>query len=118
MWLLSDTVAFPVLQLLLLVGLVVALIKDTPRIQNKGDRVEAHVLRSDESMSRLGNTAGFAVVVISLINATAFNNDSFWLKDYTVAFNIVDLLIVLYLCFWCGWTRNWILGTFEAARME
>jgi hypothetical protein len=78
----------------------------------------AMVQRGDLSIGKLGATAGFSLVVITLINGTAFNNEKMWFKDFSVAVNVADLLIVLYVCFLCGWSRNKILSLFEAVRTE
>ena len=69
-------------------------------------------------MKALGATAGFAIVVITLINGSAFSNEKFWLKDFSVSINVSDTLVVLYLCFWCGWSRKRIIAIFGEATID
>jgi hypothetical protein len=123
MILLSDTVTFPVMQISLLIFCFIAFSNSGPTIPP--DQVDAPaltanatLLRGEPSMKALGAAAGFAIVVITLINGSAFNNERFWLKDFSVLINVLDTLAVLYLCFWCGWSRTKILGIFEQAKTD
>jgi hypothetical protein len=77
----------------------------------------ADVIRGDRSMKYLGATAGFATAAITLVNNTALKEDM-WLKDYSVLFNVVDVVVILYLCFVSRTSREWILDTFRRARID
>jgi hypothetical protein len=144
MCLLSDAVMFPAMQALLLGACVLTFLVDrgqrlsgwVAKTFRRGYRqsaaeagagsfagagslsVDVTVQRGDGSMGQLAATAGFSLVVITLINGTAFNNENMWFKDFSVAVNVVDTLIVLYMCFWCAWSRNKILSLFLAVRNE
>jgi hypothetical protein len=142
MWILSDTVIFPILQISLLVFCIVAFsnsgattapmpnnisqpssdnqVGDASVVErmNLTDKIDATVVRGKESMKALGATAGFSIVVIALINGSAFNNDKFWLRDFSVLINVLDTLAVLYLCFWCGSTRIKIVAMFGEATID
>jgi hypothetical protein len=73
--------------------------------------------RNAESMAALGNTAGFAMVVVTLINQSALR-DGHWLAPYSTLINLVDLLAILSLCFWSIRSRNFIIGLFNRAKTE
>jgi hypothetical protein len=141
MWILSDTVTFPIMQISLLVICFIAFANGSattapmpnslPQPSNATDTTAATVMRSETSlkadatpvrgqpsMRALGATAGFAIVVITLINGSAFNNEKFGFKEFSVAFNTLDTLAICYLCFVCTWSRSKILAKFEAARTE
>jgi hypothetical protein len=124
MWVPSDAVAFPIMQFLLLFACIVAFLNSSAANRPKDDaavvglRGDATPARGEPSMKALGATAGFAIVVITLINGSAFNNDEFWFKDFSVLINLLDTLAVLYLCFWSGWSRTKIIALFGEAKID
>ena len=81
-------------------------------------RYQFKVGRSDLSMNRLGAAAGFAVLVVTLINQTAFGVADFPYGNYSVFFNVLDTAVILYVCFYNGWARNLILDRFRSAKEE
>jgi hypothetical protein len=124
MWLLSDNWLFPILQAVLL-GWLIWFIRSDKGVGSKKPsetpmsslRASADVIRGDLSMKKLGTTAGFAAAIATLINSTALK-EGMWLKNYSVLFNVVDVSVILYLCFGSRTSREWILGTFEHARID
>jgi hypothetical protein len=123
MWLLSDNCLFPALQLVLFSCLAWAVLWDAPTLpdRTKPDgssmRASADQHRGQLSMGVLGATAGFAATVVSLINNTALKEEM-WLKDYSVLFNVIDIGVILYLCFVSRTAREWIFHAFERARID
>jgi hypothetical protein len=43
---------------------------------------------------------------------------SAWLKDYSVLLNVIDVVVILCLCFASRTSRERILATFERARID
>jgi hypothetical protein len=125
MWVLSDSITFVLMQVSLLVTVVAAFLNSAAANRPKDDtatggglKADATVVRGEPSMRALGATAGFAVVVIALINGSAFNHEKFWFKDFSVLINLLDTLAILYLCFWCGWSRTKIVAMFGEAKID
>jgi len=111
MWWLSDAYIFPTVQAALFLCFIFVCVKDA-NLQRPGA-----VSRAAESMQMLGVTAGFGATVVTLINGSALKED-LWLKNYSVIFNVVDIVIILYLCLKSPIGRNWIIGRHIDARKE
>jgi hypothetical protein len=115
----QDSVLFLVLQAAIFFGGIYCWVQDGGRRRSRrsgGTQLEAE--RSDMSLNRLGAAAGFAVLVLTLINQTAFGVADFPYRHYSVLANVFDTAVILYVCFFNGWARNSILERFKIARKE
>ena len=116
---LQDWLLFPILQAVILFGGIYCWWEDRGRRRSRKEGgTQFRVGRSDLSMNRLGAAAGFAVLVVTLINQTAFGVADFPYGNYSVFFNVLDTAVILYVCFYNGWARNLILDRFRSAKEE
>ena len=68
-------------------------------------------------MNDLTGVAGFMAVVITLLNGTALNED-LWLKHYSVAFNVFDIFVAVWVCLKSPSGRNFIIRRAIQVRTE
>lgn len=106
----GDSVIFSLLQILILLLFAYAFVKDKGWLKKKGS-IDAVVKRGEQSWSYFPIAFGIlSVVIIEVIGIT----DT--LGNYQAILIIINLLILLYLCFFSGWFRNKLVGFFSRSR--
>lgn len=71
----------------------------------------AEVKRGETSWGYFASTYGFlSVLLLQIINTTEA-----W-KGYKTITTIIDLWLLMYLCFYSSWFRNKIVGMFEKSK--
>ena len=109
-FLLSDQLTFPAFQLAFLLFAIYACAKDRGIFVRKGS-CSLTVKRGEESWKNFNLAYGvLAVVFLQAINATEA-----W-RGYKTVVTIIDLSLLLYLCFFSGWCRNKILGVILSSK--
>ena len=108
---LTDAYLFPVFQISLVLVLAFTLLQDAWL------RRPGVVRRAAASIRHFEVAIGFAVAVVTLFNGAALK-DGFWLQDYSLAFNLLDVAIILYLGFFSPTFRNWLVGFFNRRAID
>jgi hypothetical protein len=68
------------------------------------------VARSDPSINKLAVSYSIAFgVIIQVINANAFRGQHWLLSDYSILINLLDLVVIFYVCYFSGLGRDRIL---------
>jgi hypothetical protein len=118
----SNTYFFPVMQIALFVLFTFAIWCDYgPLPENKsGDRADATVLRGLESMSILEKITGLVIAaIVTIINKSVFDDDAAGWQGYSAVFNLLDLVMIIYLCYFSSWVRNnIILKLLQRSRLD
>ena len=109
-WLLSDQFIFPAFQVGFLLFTIFAWAKDRGFITQKGS-VTASVKRGGESWNHFH--LAYALLVVVFVAAISTTEA---LKGYKTLVTIIDLALLLYLCFFNGWCRNKIIGVISASQ--
>jgi hypothetical protein len=105
MFLLSDSVLFPILELLLLFLCVLSTYHDrSASHKGEGTSVTMEVTRAEESRQKLSDIFQRAVVAILFVIPL------YALANHKVLFSLLNLAAGFYLCFWSSWSRNRLLG--------
>jgi len=102
--LLEDCFIFPILQFLFLMSSVVVFIYDRGWLrQARG--IVAEVKRGAESWGYFHTVYGFlSIIFLEMINTT----EAF--KNYKTIVTVIDLGVLMYLCFFSSWFRSKIVG--------
>ena len=107
---LNDQFIFPAFQVGFLLFTIVAWMKDCDLFSTKGS-ASLSITRGEKSWNYFHLAyALLAVVFVEAINTTEA------LKGYKTIVTIVDLALLLYLCFFNAWCRNKILGVINASQ--
>lgn len=100
--LLQDKYIFALFQIVIVIALAIGL--GGYRLFLRKGGIPTTVIRGDESWSQLALSYGVAsVVTLQIINVSAA------FDGYKVIISLFDLAVLLYLCFFNSWFRNWIL---------
>jgi hypothetical protein len=108
--LLSDQFIFPAFQAGFLLFTIFAWAKDRGLFTPNGS-VSLSVKRGEKSW----NYFHLAYALLVVVFVEAINTMEAW-KGYKTLVTIVDLALLLYLCFFNGWCRNKILGVINASQ--
>ena len=103
----SNTLFFPVMQIALFALFIFAVWCDYRPL---GPGVHATVLRGEQSMTTLEKITGLVIAaIVTIINKSVFDDDDAGWQSYSAAFNLLDLMIIIYLCYFSPWVRNNII---------
>jgi hypothetical protein len=111
MRILSDHYLFVVLQICLGAGFIFLLLWDgwAAWIRRKSG-VTFELRRSHASISKLAVSYSVAFsVIIQVINANAFRGPHWLLSDYSIVINLLDLIVIIYVCYFSGTGQDKIL---------
>lgn len=108
--LLSDQVIFPAFQFGFVLLAIYAWAKDRGIFTRKGS-VSLTVKRGEESWKNFNLAYG----VLAVVFLQAINTTEAW-KGYKSIITIVDLSLLLYLCFFNAWFRNKTLGVIHSSK--
>jgi len=103
----GDKYTFPFFEILFLLFVVYVVMKDWKFRRSSGGTVK----RGKESWSYFYLTYGIASVIMMQIISVS---DS--LKNYKVVISVVNLGLLLYMCFFNGWFRNKIVGIISKSK--
>lgn len=106
----NDCSTFNLLQLLFFLFFLSIYVYDKRWIRKKGG-VIIEVKRGDTSWGYFASAYGF----LSLILLQIINTTEAW-KGYKTITTIIDLWLLMYLCFYSSWFRNKIVGMFEKSK--
>jgi uncharacterized membrane protein YobD (UPF0266 family) len=108
----SDCVMLPLLELLILVILVCAIYKDINAYLRRGG-THATVTRGEKSWLSLVSFWGMSVTVVNIINSSEL------VGNYKVVLSLLNLVFIIYLNFFNSYFRNKIIGwTIKAQQFE
>ena len=103
----SNDYFFPIFQIVLLAILICAVYIDYFKHRSG---IPAEVNRGPESMSVLQKATGLVIAgVVTIINMSVFDSETIW-KNYSGFFNTLDLVSIIYFCYFSSWGRNKIIA--------
>ena len=108
--LLADSIIFSIAQFLFLATAFIIYLHDKGYFRNTGG-VKTEVTRGDESWGHFHAAFGFlSIFLLEVINTTEA-----W-KGYKTIITFVDLLLLIYLCYFSSYFRNKIVGIFSKSK--
>jgi SNF family Na+-dependent transporter len=115
----TNAYFFPLLQVMLLVLLLYAMLKDIRWRGWTGEfSATLTVTRSDESMTTLQRVTGLGIAaIITIVNKGVFDSDK-QIANYSAIINAFDLAAVVYICYFSVWGRNHIFGMSNRSKTE
>jgi hypothetical protein len=114
----SNAYFFPLMQIALFMLFSFAIWRDSRPLRPGG--FQATPLRGEQTMTTLEKIAGLAIAaIVTIINKSVFDDDDAGWKSYSAVFNLLDLAMIAYLCYFSSWARNnIILKLRERARLD
>jgi hypothetical protein len=113
----SNAYVFPLMQIALFLLFMFAIWRDYRPL---GPGIHANVLRGEQSMTTLEKVTGLVIAaIVTVINKSVFDDDDAGWQRYSAAFNLLDLVMIVYLCYFSSWVRNSIiLKLLERSRLD
>ena len=103
----SNGYFFPLMQIALFLFFIFAIWCDYRPL---GPGIHASVLRGEQSMTTLEKITGLVIAaIVTIINKSVFDDDAAGWQRYSAAFNLIDLVMIIYLCYFSSWVRNNII---------
>jgi hypothetical protein len=76
------------------------------------------VRRGEQSMTTLEKITGLVIAaIVTIINESVFDDDAAGWQRYSGAFNLLDLVMIIYLCYFSPWVLA-ILGRWGSRRVK
>lgn len=113
----TDPFAFPLFQAAIVGACLYGMYRERKALRKKPGPVSVSgaVTRADESFKRFGVAYGFLSILVLQVNNSALNNVA-WLEGNNTIVNVLDLIALIYLCFYNSWFRNLIVRLYSSAR--
>ena len=114
---LSNGYFFPLMQIALFLFFIFAIWRD---YRPFGPGMHANGLRGEQSMTTLEKITGLVIAtIVTIINKSVFDDNTAGWQRYSAAFNLLDLVIIIYLCYFSSWVRNnIILKLLQRSRLD
>jgi hypothetical protein len=113
----SNAYFFPLMQIALFTLFFFAIWRDYRPL---GPGIQAKVLRGEQTMTTLEKVTGLAIAaIVTITNKSVFDDDDAGWQSYSAVFNLLDLAMIVYLCYFSSWARNnIILKLRERSRLD